>query len=279
MIKSKLREYKILMGLWLVAASAFFLNLWLNFSGSIQDLGIGGFAGAISTGFTIFLLESLQERRETLRLMPKRIVAYEDVRLLAARIITFWNSAYMSSVPGELPKTIAELVSTSSIQKIRVNLDMNSAANVTPAQSWWTFLPSQLRELRDLAEMILHRHSEILDPAAYLSVNNLAHKAMNPDYSNMIRASDREFQCPRPQVLGNYIILVDEYFPSLLRLVEWLIEEAKDIEEMSDQKVNKLGIELGGVRPAGIPSCMIDPKLLLAQIEAYRRHQNQYVEN
>jgi hypothetical protein len=145
----------------------------------------------------------------------------------------------MAAVPGDLPKTVSELFENFSIQKILQNLDMGAMANVTPRRTWWEFLPSQLRDLRNLAEMILHRHSEILDPVAYILVNELAHKAMDSDYSIFIRQSDQEFSYPRPQILGAHIILMPEYFPSALELMKWCNVEAAKIMKVSKVNVKK----------------------------------------
>lgn len=62
-----------------------------NFSpettGILANLG----TGFIGTVLTVLVVDWLYERRENERSMPKRIVAQEDVRLLVARIYTFWS--------------------------------------------------------------------------------------------------------------------------------------------------------------------------------------------
>jgi hypothetical protein len=239
-------------------------------SGILANLG----TGFIGTALTVLVVDWLYERRENKRLMPRRIVAQEDVRLLVARVYIFWFQAYMASVPGELPETIDELVSGESINKIRNNLDMNSAPNVSPRMNWWQYLPMVLHDFKSLADRILVRHSGTLDPEAYQMVNQLAHAAMDPDFSNAIRQSDIQFGFPRPQVLGNFIIIVDEYFPTLLKLLDWCNTEAKEINQWKDGQAMTIDKNLTGNRLDGTPPCMIAPEELARQLSDLERHRN-----
>lgn len=238
-------------------------------SGILANLG----TGFIGTALTILVVDWLYERRENERLMPRRIVAHEDVRLLVSRIYTFWFQAFMASVPGELPKTIDELVAVESINKIRNNLDMNSTPNVSPRMNWWEYLPIVLHDFKRLADGILVRHSETLAPEAYRMVNQLAHAAMDPDFSSKIRQSDIEFGFPRPQVLGNHIIIVDGYFPTLLQLINWCNKEAKEINQWKSSQAMTIDKNLTGNRLNETPQSMIAPEELarqLSELETYR---------
>lgn len=248
----------------------YFCNLRPETSGILANLG----TGFIGTALTVLVVDWLYERRENERMMPRRIVAQEDVRLLVARIYTFWFQAYVASVPGELPQTIAELVSDESIKKIQNNLDMNSEPNVSPRMNWWQYLPMVLHDFKNLADRILVRHSETLDPQAYQMVNQLAHAAMDPDFSSVIRQSDIEFGFPRPQVLGNFIIIVDGYFPTLLKLLDWCNAEAKEINRWKDGQAMTIDKNLTGNRLDGTPQCMIAAEELARQLSVLKRHRN-----
>jgi hypothetical protein len=232
-------------------------------SGILANLG----TGFVGTALTVLIVDWLYERRETARQLPKRIVVHEDVRLLVARSVGFWFNAYMASVPGELPTSIAHLVQPESIDKIRGHLDMNSVPNVTPRRTWWQFLPEQTIDLKNLAEKILHRHSEILDPEAYRSVSQLAQGLLDPNIINGIRASDQEMGFPRPQILGNYFFVLDEYFPSLLMLVRWCNKEAEEIKRAAGFDAMLIDENLVGNRPEGTPKCMVAPEELARQFE------------
>jgi len=245
-----------------------------NFDSKTSGILANLTTGFIGTAVTILVVDLLYERRENKRLMPRRIVAQEDVRLLVARIYSFWFQAYMASVPGELPKTIDELVSKESIKKIRNNLNMNSTPNVTPRMNWWQYLPSVLHDFKNLADRILVRHSETLAPEAYRMVSQLAHAAMNPDFSSTIRQSDIDLGFSQPQVLGNFIIILDEYFPTLLELINWCNKEAKEINRWKDNQAMVIDKNLTGNRPDGTPECMIDPEELARQLSEFKRHCN-----
>jgi hypothetical protein len=251
-------------------SSVYYGNFRPETSGILSSLG----AGFIGTALTILVVDWLYERRENERLMPKRIVAQEEVRLLVARIYSFWFDAFMASVPGELPKTIDELVSKESINKILNNLDMNSAPNVSPRMDWWQYLPIVLHDFKSLADRILGRHSETLAPEAYRMVNQLAHAAMNPDFSSALRRSDSESNFPRLQVLGNFIIILDEYFPTLLELLDWCNKEAKEINQWKDNQAMAIDKNFTGNRPDGTPSCTIAPEELVRQLSELERHYN-----
>lgn len=149
---------------------------------------------------------------------------------------------------------------------------MDSQANVTPSRTWWDYLPQQLREFKRLAEVILERHHGILNPTVYYGVHQLAHAAMDPDISNTIRASDIEYGFPRPRNLGSYSIIVDDYFPSVLALVDWCITEADIIEKLSGKSPMRIEKQLLSVRPTGTPPCMIQPDALVSQINIMNEH-------
>ncbi|MYM26761.1 hypothetical protein GTP58_00320 [Duganella sp. CY15W] len=245
-------------------------------SGVLANLGTG-FVGTIST---VLIVDWLYERRENARVLPKRVVAHEDVRLLVVRTVGFWFDAYMASVPGDLPATITELVNRDSFNKIYGHLDLNSEPNVTPSRTWWQFLPEQLGEFQRRCDMILHRHSEILEPEAYLLVNKFVRSLPDPNFSTTIRRSDAEFGYPRPHVLGGHIVVLSSYFSALLELVSWCNREAEEIKKAGIREVLTINESLIGNRPAGTPRCMIDPVQYAVQRErlaAYERAKETHV--
>ncbi len=233
-----------------------------------HDFGLNGFTESLGIAITIFLIDFLQERREELRLLPKRRVAHEDVRLLVVRITSFWYSNYVLSVPGPSPSTFEELLNESSIAKVYRYLDMNSQPNVTPARSWWQFFPEQLTEFQSHAEKILERHNTILDPIAYDAVHKLANCCMNPGIINGIRQSDAEFKTPRPQILGSYFFTTGPYFSSLLLLAEWCNEEAKKIKKLDKVDAMEIDQTFPVSEPRFPPPCMIKQEVYEAQAKA-----------
>jgi hypothetical protein len=106
-----------------------------------------------------------------------------------------------------------------------------------------------------------------LDPEAYRSVSQLAQGLLDPNIINGIRASDQEMGFPRPQILGNYFFVLDEYFPSLLMLVRWCNKEAEEIKRAAGFDAMLIDENLVGNRPEGTPKCMVAPEELARQFE------------
>lgn len=110
-------NFRSLIVLLIGLISVIFLYMWTRLEGPLSDFGLNGFTESLGIGITVLLIDFLQKKREEMRLLPQRLVAYEDVRLLVARIYTFWNSAYLQSVPETPPSSINDLLSESYINK------------------------------------------------------------------------------------------------------------------------------------------------------------------
>lgn len=259
-----------LIGLSVLLISVVFLFMWTRLDSPLSDFGLNGFTEALGIGITVFLVDLLQKKREEKRLIPQRRVAYEDVRVLVARIIAFWQSAYLSAVPKPLPASVSDLLSKSCIEQIGSCLDMDSRANVTPSRTWWDYLPQELQDFRQRATVILERHNGILDPAAYHAVHQIAHSGMEPGLVHGIRASDQEMGFPRIRILGNYCFFLPDYFSSVLELVEWCNSEADAIERVSSHKLLRIAKDLSGAPHSTTPPCMIKPENLAAQLNALK---------
>lgn len=126
-----------LIALLIALFGAIFLFIWVRTDSPFSEFGLNGFTECLGIGLTVLLIDRLLKRREADRTLPQRLAAHEDVRLLTARITTFWHQAYMSAVPGPLPHSVAELYGTESINRLRALLNMDSEPNVTPTRTWW----------------------------------------------------------------------------------------------------------------------------------------------
>jgi hypothetical protein len=252
--------------------AAIFLFLWTRMDSPYSELGLNGFTECLGIGLTVLLIDRLLKRREAERTLPQRLAAYEDVRLLTARIAAFWHQAYMAAVPGPLPRSVAELCGTESINRLCALLNMDSQPNVTPTRTWWEYLPEQMAEFKRHAEVILERYNSILSPKAFLLIHKLLNALMDPYISRAIRASDLQMGFPRPRTLGHHLVLTDEYFPSVLALVSWCNTERQSLERESHLSLRGVPEALEGNRPEGIPRCMIAPEELQAQADAMQAY-------
>ena len=238
----------------------------------LSEFGLNGFTECIGIAFTILLIDYLLKKREAERTLPLRLAAHEDVRLLTARITTFWHQAYMSTVPGPLPQSVSELYSEKSIAQLRNLLNMDSAPNVTPKRTWWEYLPEQMAEFKRHAEVILVRYNSILSPKAFLSIHKFLNATMDPGLIQASRISDQQDGFPRPRTLGHYLLIADDYFPSVLALISWCNTERCSLEQESQLALQETPEILGGLRPESMPPCMISPDELQAQLNALQAY-------
>lgn len=268
-----------LIALLIALFAAIFLFIWVRTDSPYSEFGLNGFTECLGIGLTVLLIDRLLKRREAERTLPQRLAAYEDVRLLTARITTFWYQAYMAAVPGQLPRSVVELYDAESINRLGDLLNMDSQPNVTPIRTWWEHLPEQLAEFKGCAEVILERYNSILSPEAFLLIHKLLNASMDPWISRAIRASDLQMGFPRPRTLGHYLVFTDDYFPSVLALIFWCNTERKLLERESRLSLMETPEILEGNRPDGIPSCMIAPEELQAQLNAMQAFRAQHDSN
>lgn len=259
----------------IAVVAALFLLLWLLAPGRLADFGLNGFTETLGIAFTVLLIDQLLRRREETRMLPQRLAAFEDVRLLAQRRITFWFQAYMAAVPGSLPTHVRELLSPQSIALLGGHLDMDSHPNVTPRRTWWQYLPEDLESFRVSAERTLERYNAILEPKTFLCIHRLLNTTLEPWLPLGILQSDQEVGFPRPRLLGNYSPVMPEHFTVLLELIDWLLSEKQILSKISGEKLGEITESLCGNRPDGIPPCMMAPERMASQIHALNEHLQQ----
>lgn len=250
-----------------------FLGLWMLAPGRFSDFGLNGFTETLGIAFTVLLIERLLSRREAVRTLPQRLAAFEDVRLLAQRRITFWHQAYMLAVPDPLPTSVQGLFSKTTIARIGSLLDMDSYANVTPRRTWWQYIPEDLQSFHDSAQRILERYNSILDPEAFLAIHEMLNRAIEPGLPLGILQSDREMGIPRPTVLGAYAPILQDHFDALLRLIEWLVHEKARLSHETGHELGRIDFALQGNRSDGTPPCMISPEKIAQQENAWQEFQ------
>lgn len=261
------RHDKQIAGILAVVAVVFFL-LWQLGPKSLSDFGLSAFTTTLGIAFTVLLIDRLLRRREAARSLPQRLAAFEDVRILAQRRISFWHQAYMASVPHPLPTSVQELLNPATIHRIGSCLDMDSYANITPKRTWWQHAPESTQSFLDAAEKILQRYNAILEPRVFLSIQQMIRATPEPGLTLGLLQSDQEMGFPRVRVLGNYVLFMEDHFVALLELVDWLIEERVSLAKESGKELGPISTALSGKRLEGTPACMIAPEKLAAQLQA-----------
>jgi len=241
-----------------------------------KEFGRHGLVETIAMAIAIFGIDSLQRRREELRMLPRRRAAHNDVRLVVARIASFWMQTYVCCVPEKLPASLHDLISEAAIRdKISLYLSLDSQAPVTPARKWWDYWPQQLAATKAEAEAALQRHGEMLDPEVYSDLHALVGSIHEPSMMNVIRQSDAEHGFARPAVLHSYFLLLPDYYTSINSLIDWCNAEAARLESALGEGVKVLRVDetLPDTPPRTPPPCMIDPAVLGLQMAQWQAMQ------
>jgi len=100
-------------------------------------------------------LHAITVKAEDDKRLPHRLAAYEDVRLLTCRVISYWKGIHLQSVPEKYPENLEDLLSQENINKMGMCLDLDAKPSVTPPRTWWQWLPEQLTNMTAMAEKIL----------------------------------------------------------------------------------------------------------------------------
>ncbi len=264
-----------LVTLFLILIGSVCLYLWTRFSGGVSEFGLNAFTETLGILVTVLIVDQLIRRREESRLLPQQAAAYEDVRLLISRMVSFWSETYKSSVSGASPATLEDLFSDKSFEKICSHLNMDSQPNVIPRRTWWEWFPQNMMEFKKMAETILERHNFILDPEAYSAVHKIATHILDPEMITTSRQIDMKSGFPRPKVLGHYWFLIEDYAAPILYLVSWCEKKRKLLESSGATNLKKVISQINPWESQNSPPCMINEIELQRQIEAMRKfHEN-----
>lgn len=255
--------------MFLITASC--LYLWLSSTGEVSNFGLNAFTETLGILVTVLIVDHLIKRQEELRSLPQKATAYEDVRLLTSRVVSFWADVYRSSVPEPSPSSVYALFCEASFEKMRTRLNLDSQANVTPARTWWDWAPQSLSDHKNRAETILERHNNVLDPKAYAYVHQIATGGMEPGLIHSMRQSDLQMGFPRPRILGSYYFLLDNYCETVIGLVVWCEEQFKQLESNGIQGLKRVGATIGPWERQDKPPSMIDEQELSLQLATFQQ--------
>lgn len=265
-----MRHKRLLVLLMTLIASGCLL-LWLSTSGETSNFGLNAFTETLGILVTVLIVDHLIKRQEELRSLPQKATAYEDVRLLTTRIVSFWSDVYRSCVPEASPASVNELFSPASFEKMQRNLNLDSQPNVAPPRTWWDWLSQSLSDHRKRAETILERHNNVLDPEAYAFVHQIATEGIEPSIIQTLRQSDQQMGFPRPHVLGSYYFLPENYCETVIGLVSWCEAQVRQLESNSIRGLKRVGAVIGPWDRQDNPPSKIDDAELLRQLAAVQQ--------
>lgn len=244
------------------------LFFWLLTSGETSEFGLNAFTETLGILITVVIVDYLLRRQEEIRALPQQAAAYEDVRTLTSRIVTFWSTVYRHSVPESMPETLDNFFCDDTFDKMRRFLNLDARPPVSPTRTWWEWLPDSLSDHRAKAEIILNRHNNILDPKAYAMVHQLATEGTDPSTIHALRKTDSEMGYPRIRVLGSYFFPMESYYKTVLGLVEWCLKQEALLKRNGLEDVQTVTNKLSNSEPSNPPPSMISEDELLKQIEA-----------
>ena len=133
----------------------------------------------LGVAITVFIIDSLIQKREEYRNLPKNLAAYKDICLYSNRYTNFWLTAFRESVPEEDPETIEQFFSVEGMTKILQYLDIDSQPNVTPPRKWSEWIISNVQEFKENGNKILNRYSDSLDPEIFGHIHQLTESRFN----------------------------------------------------------------------------------------------------
>jgi len=203
--------------------------LW-RYSSNFSEFGLNAFTETLGIIVTVLIVDQLIKNQEFRKSLPLRYAAYDDVRLLIARMVSFWDEAFKQSVPLTTPRTVEELFSETTFQEIARYLDLDSEPKVIPTRTWWQYLYEQQEDFILRGEKILERHTGNLDPDAYALVHSLATKMTDPKMLNGLRAARKQMGFPNPHNLGNNFWIGDQVLITILQLYSWCKKEKMLLE-------------------------------------------------
>lgn len=249
----------------LTGLSATCLVIGLRVSGRTADFLLNLAAGIACTLATILIIDFFLQRRETLRLLPQRQVAYGAVRSYAMSIVDLWHELAGLTFRGEGYSTAAELFSRPVLERLEKELWLDGKVQTTPQLTVEQYLEYCYKKSHGTATSILDRHHMILDPVAYALVAKVQAYYFKPGDLFAIKASDRESGIPRPRILATGALAARETaFQSVLELLAWCNKECILLQS--------LGAKVSPPPATGLSSafwkttqCRIPPELLREQ--------------
>jgi hypothetical protein len=252
------------------------LILW-GMDGKAEDFGLNFFTEILGVFITVLIVDQIVQKREEQKTLPHKLAAYEDVRLFVSRYLSFWLSTYKLSVAEKAPDNIRTFFSENGMGKIWNCLYLNSKPNVTPETTWWVHLPNSMKELQDLGDKILDRHSGHLDPEIYGELHHMTESSfLNVfKYMQSIKQSDLNSGFPRPNLLSSYSMQPQKQdYEAMIKLFEWCTKSYERISPHSPY-LKKVSEYIPAADSGGTPRCMIPPEVLLKEAETLRKYREQ----
>lgn len=277
MIKKLYKQYKLYLVLLILILMAFLLWKLNGPSGNIGDFGLNLFTELIGIFITVALVEKIISKQKSKEMIPVKAAVYREIQVLMSRIIGFWAEVYDCSVPGDNPQNVRDLLNAECFQKMRINLNMDSNANVYPETTWWNWFESNGKEFQDRCNAILNRYFIYLEPNLYKELHYLLNDSFLFDsMRNTVisrRLNERE-GIPKPKVLEYYLYMQESTYKTLLNIYNWCEETYRELTDLN-YEVHKVQINYAN-KKLSVPKSMIDYNELMAQTSKFIKWQEDH---
>lgn len=242
-----------------------FSGCWALFEygeGHWKTFGEHGLVETVAMAITILGIDTLQRRRDELRLLPRRRAAHEDVSAVLSTIVFFWTAAYRNAVPERLPRRLEDLFTPQILsRKIAVYVSMTASAPVAPARSWADYWPQFQIQTKANASAALARHGDVLDPEVYADLHTLITAINEPELIGAVRQTRGQIA---PLLAGELLFDDARYCAAVIALVKWCNAQAKRLERELKIRRNRIDMELSQSDPLNPPPSMASPELVAA---------------
>ncbi len=144
--------------------------LWFKFP-KFNEFGLNFTTEMIGVFITVFIVDFLLKRREDERLLPNRIIVYQETSLLYNRFSSLFFELYNKTVKEIPPKDTIGFLEANLIEKALYHADSNANANVSPPQKLPNYIANSGKDLTERAEKILDKYSIFMDPKVALLIH------------------------------------------------------------------------------------------------------------
>lgn len=140
---------------------------------SLSEFGLNFSTEMIGVFITVYIVDYLLRSREEARLVPMRIIVYQEISLLTNRCMGLIFELYSESVKENPPSTVKEFIDSDCIQKALYYTSIDGKPRIDPPQSMAHYLASNAVDFENRAEKILDKYSTFMSP----EIANILHKA------------------------------------------------------------------------------------------------------
>lgn len=161
---------KFYLPIFLVLLILLGILLWFKFP-KFDEFGLNFTTEMIGVFITVFIVDFLLKRREDERLLPNKIIAYQETSLLYNRFLSLFFELYNKTIKEIPPKDTISFLEANLIEKALYHADSNANANISPPQKLPNYIANSSIDLIERAEKILDKYSIYMDPKVTLLIH------------------------------------------------------------------------------------------------------------